>query len=211
MNDSLISLINVSKTIKDKVVLDNIDLGIVKGKTYGFIGPNGSGKTMLFRAILGFVNISSGKIEEPKEINKGSNIGTSGFFPKYTGFTNLKLLAGIKGGISDNEIRDSMLRVGLDYDDTKKIRNYSVEMMQKLAIAQAVMENPQLLILDEPTNDLDRESIKCIRKLILQEKQRETTILIASHNTEDIDILCDHVYRMENGKLKPDEVLARIR
>lgn len=122
--------------------------------------------------------------------------------PEYTGFSNLKLLSAIQGKISDNEIRDAMLRSGLDYNESKKVKDFSADMLHKLAIAQAIMSCPDLLVLDEPTEELDRESTKNIRKLMLQEKQRETAILISSQSIEEIDFLCDVVYKIENGKLK---------
>lgn len=202
MNDILINLVNVSKEIEHKYVLEEINLTIERGKSYGVVGEIKSGKTMLLRAVVGLTYITSGEIIKSNNLKLGAFLEAPGFLPEYTGFSNLKLLSGIQGKISDNEIRDAMLRSGLDYNESKKVKDFSADMLHKLAIAQAIMSCPDLLILDEPTAELDRESTKNIRKLMLQEKQRETAILISSQFIEEIDFLCDVVYKIENGKLE---------
>jgi len=202
MNDILINLVNVSKEIEHKYVLKDINLTIERGKSYGVVGEIKSGKTMLLRAVVGLTYITSGEIIKSNNLKLGAFLEAPGFLPEYTGFSNLKLLSGIQGKISDNEIRDAMLRSGLDYNESKKVKDFSADMLHKLAIAQAIMSCPDLLVLDEPTAELDRESTKNIRKLMLQEKQRETAILISSQSIEEIDFLCDYVYKIENGKLE---------
>lgn len=201
MDNILINLVNVSKEIERKQVLNQINLTIERGKAYGIVGEKESGKTMLLRAVVGLTYITSGEIIKSNNLKLGAFLETPGFLPEYTGFSNLKLLSGIQGKISDNEIRDAMLRSGLDYNETKKVKDFSEDMLHKLAIAQAVMSCPDLLVLDEPTAELDRESTKTIRKLMLQEKQRQTAILISSRSLEEIDFLCDVIYKIENGTL----------
>ncbi len=156
---------------------------------------------MLLRAIIGLIYTTSGSIEREKNLSMGAIIENPGFLPEFTGFQNLKLLAGIKKKITDTEIKKAMERVGLNADEPKKIKAYSLGMKQKLAIAQAIMESPRLLLLDEPTNGLDNQSIERIRNLLLEEKEAGKTILIASHNKEDIKVLCDVVYQLENGEI----------
>lgn len=202
MNDILINLVNVSKEIEHKYVLGDINLTIERGKSYGVVGEIKSGKTMLLRAVVGLTYITSGEIIKSNNLKLGAFLEAPGFLPEYTGFSNLKLLSGIQGKISDNEIRDAMLRSGLDYNESKKVKDFSADLLHKLAIAQSIMSCPDLLVLDEPTAELDRESTKNIRKLMLQEKQRETAILISSQSIEEIDFLCDYVYKIENGKLE---------
>lgn len=205
-----ISIKNLYKTLNGKDVLSNINLELEKGYIYGFYGRNGSGKSMLFRAISGLIKPTSGEILVDNKVISGNQFPDSmgliienvGFWPWLTGFENLKILASIKNKISCNEIRDSIKRVGLEASSKKKYKQYSLGMKQKLGIAQAIMENPELIILDEPTNALDIESIDNIRKILKEEKSRGATILIASHNTEDLDILCDKKFNMMDGKIK---------
>ncbi|WP_212982239.1 ATP-binding cassette domain-containing protein, partial [Bacillus paramobilis] len=154
-----IILQNVHKKIKDQIVLNDINLTLHKNKIYGFRGPNGSGKTMMFKAILGLVKIDSGNIivneqKIRKDIsfpqNTGFVIEYPGFVPSYSGFKNLKLLAMLNKNISDQEIKDVLIQVGLNPDDNRPFKKYSLGMKQRLGIAQAIMEDPELLILDEP-------------------------------------------------------------
>lgn len=206
-----VELINLNKTIKGKEILNNINLTLEKGKVYGFFGRNGSGKTMLFRAICGLIKPTSGEIRVNgkrlhKEISFPESVGviieSPGFWSYYTGFENLKVLAGIKNKITDNEIKKALEKVGLDPEDKRTFKKYSLGMKQRLAIAQAIMERPELIILDEPTNALDEEGINLVRNILLEEKLRGATILIASHNKEDIEILSDYKYKMSDGKLQ---------
>ncbi|HBI05423.1 MAG TPA: multidrug ABC transporter ATP-binding protein [Paenibacillaceae bacterium] len=206
-----IEFINVKKSIKNKEILKNISVKLECGKIYGFFGRNGSGKTMLFRAVCGLIKPTSGEIHINgktlhKDMSFPENVGviieSPGFWEYYTGFKNLKLLASIKRKISDEQIRSSIERVGLNPDDDRVFKKYSLGMKQRLAIAQAIMEEPDLLILDEPTNALDEQGINLVRKILLEEKKRGTTILIASHNKEDIELLSDVKFRMNDGRLE---------
>ncbi|MGL5439111.1 MAG: ATP-binding cassette domain-containing protein [Filifactoraceae bacterium] len=205
-----IEIHSLNKEIKGIEILKNINLNLESGKIYGFYGRNGSGKTMLFRAISGLIKPTNGyiKIDNKvlhEEISIPPDIGilleTPGFWENYTGFENLKTLSRIKKIIGNNEIRVAMKSVGLDPDDKRSYKKYSLGMKQKLGIAQAIMENPNILILDEPTNALDEESIEKVRDILIKEKKRGTLILIASHNKEDIDGLCDCKYKMVNGEI----------
>lgn len=207
---SFIEITNYSKIIQKQVVLDNINLNLEQGKIYGFIGSNGSGKTMLFRAICGLIKSTEGSIKIQgetlhKDISFPRNVGviieSPGFWDHLTGFENLKLLSSIKNIVGDNEINLALERVGLKSDDTREFKKYSLGMKQRLAVAQAIMESPNLLILDEPTNALDEDGIELIRNLILAENKKGATVLIASHNKEDIYTLVDHSFKMTNGKL----------
>lgn len=205
-----IKISNLNKDIKNNVILKDINLDLKRGYIYGIIGRNGSGKTMLFRAICGLIKPTSGKIfidnkELHKDISFPESVGViieqPGFWEYYTGLENLKILASIKNIITEKEIKASIDRVGLDPDDNRIYKKYSLGMKQRLAVAQAVMEKPDLIILDEPTNGLDNEGVDLVRKILLEEKDRGATILIASHNSEDIDILSDKKYKMDSGNI----------
>ncbi len=199
---------NVSKCIKHKDILSNVNLELDNGKVYGFVGVNGSGKTMLFRAISGLMDITEGEIcldgqklhKDMKVLpNQGIIIENAGLYPELTGFDNLKLLAKLNNKISDNEIREVITKVGLDPDDKRSFKKYSLGMKQRIIFAQAIMEKPDILLLDEPTNALDEDGVNLIRQLIEEEKNRGALILIASHNKEDIKILSDEVYYVKSG------------
>lgn len=205
---------NISKNIGNRKILDSVNLELENGKIYGFVGRNGSGKTMLFRALSGLMGVSSGKIflddrELHKEMRVLENIGitieNAGLYPELAGFDNLKLLSGLKRKIDDNKIRETIVRVGLDPDDKRPFRKYSLGMKQRIVIAQAIMEEPDILMLDEPTNALDEEGIERIRKIISEEKQRGAMVLIASHNKEDIKLLADKVFLIRDGRVKESE------
>ena len=202
---------NISKTIRGKKILSEISLELEGGKIYGFTGPNGSGKTMLFRALSGLMSVDSGIIRWNGGVLRrdfsvlpslGIILENVSLYSNLTGFQNLKYLADIKGKIHNKEIREALKRVGLDPDDRRTYRKYSLGMKQRLAIAQAVMEKPDVIMLDEPTNGLDDEGVEIIRRLILEEKERGALILLASHNSSDISLLTDIVYRIDNGKLR---------
>lgn len=207
---SIIKVENVVKKFGADTVLNNISIEFESGKIYGILGRNGSGKTVLFKTIIGFLKPSGGKvIVNGKEIGKDTdfadNIGiiieTPGFLSSYTGFKNLEYLAGIKNLIGKKEIRESMERVGLDPDSKKKVGKYSLGMRQRLGIAQAIMENPDILILDEPMNGLDHQGVEEVREILRNLRDEGKTIILASHNKEDIETLCDEVYEMDRGKL----------
>jgi len=209
-NEYKIILDNISKKINNNNILENINLKLESGKIYGIRGRNGSGKTMLLRVMTGLVLPDSGKIVvDGNEIskNKGINdkigaiIETPGFINYYSGFKNLKILASIRNTIDDKKICDTMTSLGLDPYDKKKVRAYSLGMKQKLGIAQAIMEDPEIILLDEPMNSLDSNSIKIVYDIINKLKDNGHTILLASHSKEDIELLCDEVFFMEDGKL----------
>ena len=202
-DDIIIELRNVSKTLKGKKILDNISVSFEKGKIYGIVGPNASGKTMLLRAIAKLLYLSEGEVlYTPKNISIGIIVENPGFLLSYTGFENLKILAQIKNLITTEEIKGAMIEVGLEPNDTRKVKEYSLGRKQKLALAQAMMERPQVIILDEPTRGLDEESVINIRQLLLRKNQDGATILISSHNPGDIEEMCNTVLRIENGRIK---------
>lgn len=203
----MINIKNLTMRFKNKEVISNVNIKLEKGKIYGFIGRNGCGKTVLFKIICGLLTPTSGEVYfDNKKIGKdidfpedcGVIIENPGFLYGLSGFKNLKLLATINNRISDKEIRESMELVGLDSECNIKVKGYSLGMKQKLAIAQAIMENPKVLILDEPMNSLDEESVSKIRDILFDLKNKGITILISSHIKEDIEILSDEVYKVEN-------------
>ncbi|MCM1055227.1 MAG: ATP-binding cassette domain-containing protein [Bacteroides sp.] len=206
----MIEIKNVSLTLQKNEILKNVSAHFEHGKIHGLIGRNGSGKTMLMKCVCGFVKPTSGEITVAgKRIGKdcdfpeslGIIIETPGFIPYYSGFKNLKLLADLRGKISRNDIRETMEKVGLDPNLKRHVRKYSLGMRQRLGLAQAIMEDPELLILDEPMNGLDKDGVKDMRQYLLDLKTQGKTILIASHSAEDIDVLCDTVCEMDKGVL----------
>lgn len=208
---------NINKTIRGKVILSNVSLCLKSGNVYGFVGRNGSGKTMLFRALSGLMRIDSGSIVwENKTLHKdiavlpslGIIIENAGLYPNFTGIQNLTYLANLTKRVGQEEIIHAITRVGLDPYDKRLYGKYSLGMKQRLAIAQAVMEQPDVIMLDEPTNSLDETGVEEIRKIILEEKTRGALVLLASHNKEDIRVLADEWYRVENGQvIKQEESL----
>lgn len=212
--ENAITVKSATKQFKEAVVLNNISVTFEKGKVHGLIGRNGSGKTMLMKCICGLVPLSSGEISVDGKIiskdtdipqNVGVIIETPGFLPGYSAYSNLKFLAAINGKIGKKEIRNAIKSVGLNPDDKKKVGKYSLGMRQRLGLAQAIMEDPDLLILDEPMNGLDKDGVKDMRKYLLDLKAQGKTILIASHSAEDIDVLCDTVHEMDKG------VMSKVR
>ena len=203
----------LTKKFKETEVLSNINISFSKGKIHGLIGRNGSGKTMLMKCICGFIKPTEGEIiVNEKRIRKdcdspdsvGIIIETPGFIPYYSGYKNLKLLADLNKKIDKEQIKSSMKQVGLDPDLKRHVKKYSLGMRQRLGLAQAIMENPDILILDEPMNGLDKDGVNDMRKYLLNLKEQGKTIIIASHSTQDIEILCDTVCEMDKG------VLAKI-
>lgn len=200
-----------NKLIKKKEILTDINLTFENGKIYGLHGHNGSGKTMLLRAICGLILPTSGSVTvDGKTVGKdiefpdsvGVIIENMSLIPEYTGFKNLQLLAGIKKKIGDSEIRDTLISVGLDPDDKRKVKEYSLGMKQKLNFAQAIMEKPELLLLDEPTNAMDVQTVEKVRSILVEMKEKGTLIIIASHNKEDLDALCDEFIDICDGKIQ---------
>jgi ABC-2 type transport system ATP-binding protein len=214
----MIDLKNVSKTIGNEEVLNDITLELKKGKIYGFVGRNGSGKSMLFKAICGFIIPTKGRILiDGKDINETGSfpndiralIEKPSFLPDISGIENLQVLAKIQNKIGIEEIEKTLRDVGLVENKDKKVKNYSMGMKQKLGIAQVLMENPKILVLDEPFNGLDKSSVEELRKTLLLKKREGRLILVASHIKEDIEILCDEVYYMDAGKIVDHKKLER--
>lgn len=202
---------NLTKRFKDAIVLNKVSVSFEQGKVHGLIGRNGSGKTMLMKCICGIVPYKTGAVlvngkQIGKDVDIPPNVGviieTPGFIPNYSGFNNLKFLAKINNKISSNEIRKAISSVGLDPDDKKHVGKYSLGMRQRLGLAQAIMEDPELLILDEPMNGLDKDGVKDMRQYLLDLKAKGKTIIIVSHSAEDIDVLCDTVCEMDKGHLE---------
>lgn len=207
---NIIELVNVSKSYKGNLLFNQVNATFEQGKIYGITGANGSGKSVLFKCICGFIHPDQGQVKiHPKHMDKGGQfprnfgiiIDRPGYMGNKTGFENLQRWAEIQNKITDQDIKDVMRLVGLDPDTKQKMRNYSLGMKQKIAIAQAIMENQEVLLLDEPFNALDSDSVDNIRQLLLRFKQEGKTILLTSHNQEDINLLCDEVYRIDNQKL----------
>lgn len=201
----------VCKTIRNAEILRDVDLELEGGTIYGFVGRNGSGKTMLFRALSGLMGLTSGQVTlDGKLLHRDFSVLPSlgivlehvGLYPGLTGVENLRYLAKLTGKIGPAEVRTAIERVGLDPEDRRTYRKYSLGMKQRLALAQAVMERPDVIMLDEPTNGLDDDGVKKIRDLILEEKARGALILLASHNQDDIRILSDKLYHIEAGRLE---------
>lgn len=213
--ENIISVKNASLKIGKTQILNDINVDFEEGKIHGLIGRNGSGKTMLMKCICGFIKPTSGEITvDGKRVGKdvdfpkdlGIIIETPGFIPYYSGYKNLKLLAGLNNKIGKEEVRESMKKVGLDPDLKRHVKKYSLGMRQRLGLAQAIMENPKILILDEPFNGLDKDGVKEMREYLLSYKEQGKTILICSHSAEDISVLCETVHEMDKGKLEIVEV-----
>ena len=208
--DYIIEVNNLNLTIKKDRILNNINLQLEPGKIHGLIGRNGSGKTMLMKCICGFVRPTSGQVKVEgriigKDVDFPQNVGiiieTPGFVPYYSGYRNLKILADLRRKISKEEVLRTMEEVGLKGAENKAVRKYSLGMRQRLGLAQAIMENPDILILDEPMNGLDKEGVADIRAILLKLKKLGKTILLVSHNSEDIGVLCDDIYEIEHGNI----------
>lgn len=201
---------NLSKEIKGKYVLNNINLSFEQEKIYGLYGRNGSGKTMLLRALAGLLIPTEGEIDIDGKIlhkdmdfpeNVGIIIENTSLLPQFDGFTNLKQLGKIRNVATDEDIDNALDTVGLK-GETKKVKAYSLGMRQRLSIAQAIFEKPELLLLDEPTNALDENYINKVREILLKEKDRGAIVIIASHNKDDLRILADEIISMSDGKAK---------
>jgi ABC-2 type transport system ATP-binding protein len=203
-----ISIRNISISFGGQEVLHNISHDFEEGKIHGIVGNNGSGKTVLMKCICGFLLPNKGKVfvndkQVGKDVDFPENIGviieTPGFLPNLSGLKNLQILASLNNKIDDNTIRENIRLVGLDSVMKKPVGKYSLGMRQRLGIAQAIMENPSILILDEPFNGLDKTGAAGMRELIKGLRERGKTIILASHNQIDIDELCDTVCGMDAG------------
>lgn len=204
----MIEIQNVTKKFQKKTVLEHVSGNFEEGNIHGIIGRNGSGKTVLLKCICGFLSIDIGRIKVdgkkvmhscPQDI--GILLETPGFINSMSGFQNLKMLASIRNQIKKDDIVEVMNMVGLDPKDKKSVWKYSLGMRQRLAIAQAIMEKPKLILLDEPMNGLDKNGVAEIRNILLDLKKNGTTILLASHYAEDVNLLCDTIWEMDQGKM----------
>lgn len=200
----------VTKKIKQDILLDNISLEFQGGKVYGLQGKNGSGKTMLMRAICGLITLSDGEINIDGEIlhkdisfprSIGALLENPSFLNGYTGLENLKLLADIQGGIEEKELRDYLTKVGLDADDKRIYRKYSLGMKQKLGIAAAIMGSPDIVILDEPINAIDEAGIEKVREILRGLKENGSVIIVACHDKEELELLSDEIIKISKGRI----------
>lgn len=218
----LIEMKHVSKAFRNKNILQDVSFTIQQGETVGIVGANGTGKSVLFKLLCGFVEPDKGSIiVDGKKLGKGRDfpenmgvfINSPGFIGIYNGFKNLKFLADIQGKIGTKEIEDAMLKVGLDPSNKTKVENYSLGMKQKLGLAQAIMENQDILVLDEPFNSLDYKTYGDIKEIIRMLKADGKTIFLTSHNFSDIEQLCDKVYTIEEHRLIPmtDKIAEKYR
>lgn len=204
----------LTKSFKGKTVLEDVNMRLQEGRIYGIVGDNGSGKTVLLKLICGFMKPDSGTVTVNGKVigkdadfpeNTGIIIEAPGFLPNYSGMKNLEYLASIRGKIGKEQIESAMKTVGLDPSSKLRVGKYSLGMKQRLGIAQAIMENQQLLILDEPMNALDNDAVEEMRKLFLSFKASGKTMLIVSHNEGDISTLCDEVYEFDGARIKRRE------
>jgi len=201
---------NFQKIISSNVILNDINIQMDQGRIYGFKGKNGSGKTMLMRAICGLILPTKGKIivngetlhkdiSFPRSI--GALIESPGFIANYSGFKNLQTLANIKQTINTEDIHEILSKLGLDPNDRKKFKKYSLGMKQKLGIAAAIMENPDIIVLDEPLNALDENSVLTVKNLLIEHKKRGALIIISCHDREELEFLSDEIFSLENGEI----------
>lgn len=204
-----ITLKNINKIIEDETIIDNVNMKLETGHCYGLVGQNGSGKTMLIRLLAGLIKPTSGeyycdnnKVEYGKKIpfSIGIIIENSGLYQNMNCIDNLKILTGIRGNVSKEDIVNAIKRVGLNPKNSKKIRKYSLGMKQRVMMAQAIIEKPDVLLFDEPMNGMDSEGVLLFRNIIIEEKKRGALIVISSHMEDDINVLCDTVYDVEKGK-----------
>ncbi len=205
-----ITVENLFLKLKKTEILNDVSVSFEAGKIHGLIGRNGSGKSMLLKCICGFVSPSSGNVfVEGKKIGKdvdfpeetGVIIETPSFIPYYSGYRNLKILMGLNHKVDKNKIYQAMETVGLDPKLKRHVNKYSLGMRQRLGLAQAIMEDPRLLVLDEPFNGLDKEGVAEMRSYLLNLREEGKTILLTSHSAEDIELLCDDVHEMEHGRI----------
>ena len=202
---------NVGKKIKGKTVLSNIDLDLKSGNIYGFVGPNGSGKTMLFRALSGLMSVTSGVVKLDEKIvrkdfsvlpNLGILLENVSLYPNLTGYENLLYLAKFSEKAGKSDIIAALESVGLDYGDKRKYGKYSLGMKQRLGIACAIMEEPKLLLLDEPFNALDKEGQEKLSEIIRDMRDKGSLILLSSHDKDELENLSDVIYLVDSGRFK---------
>ena len=202
------------RTFGDSTVLEHVSIQVERGEICGLVGRNGSGKTMLLRCICGLVPLTSGTVwiggsevgqKKGSLPDIGALIETPGFLPGFSGYQNLKLLASLKKKIGREEIYGIMKEVGLDPESKKHVGKYSLGMCQRLGIAQAIMESPELILLDEPMNGLDEQGVADMRQLFWRLKEQGKTIVLATHVKEDVELLCDRIYRLRDGRVMESE------
>lgn len=207
---SEIKIEGLCKRIKDAVILDHVSMTLTPGKIYGFRGKNGCGKTMLMRAISGLLIPDEGTVViNGKTLHKdiafpesmGILIENPSFLPQYTGYKNLKMLSELSKGISDEDIRLALIRVSLDPDDRRTYKKYSLGMKQKLGIANAIMGEPDVIILDEPINALDEDTVRQIKRVLLELRDQDKLIIIACHDREELEYLSDIIFEMDKGRI----------
>lgn len=209
-----VDLDHVSKTIKGKAVLRDVSVGFERGRIYGVVGPNGSGKTMLLRAICGFIRLDAGTVTingKAVEFNRklpdsvGVIIENPGFVLQETGMQNLKYLAGINRDFDPEETERLLRLFDLLKHADSTVKSYSLGMRQKLAIVQALMEHQHLIVLDEPTNGLDQESVAMFLAEMRHQRDKGNTVIIASHHSDELNQIADHIYTMREGMLSVDD------
>ena len=212
----MIQLEKINKKIKGNRVLNNISYTFEKGKVYGLYGINGSGKTMMLRAISGLLRMDSGKVIIDGETlgetisfspNTGIVIENMELLPEYSAKKNLEILSKIKKIANEEDIRRSLKRVGLDPDSDKKVKKFSLGMKQRLNIAQAIFEKQEIILLDEPTNALDEDGVNLIYNIVKEEKERGATIIVSTHHKEDLEELCDVILKISSGKIVKETIL----
>ena len=204
---------NVTKIIRGRTILNNVSLCVEQGEAVGIAGRNGSGKSMFFKTVCGLIPTSGSVSVFGTAVGKngkfapdtGMLIEAPGFLPQYSGYANLKMLADIKGIVKKADIYNVLQTVGLDPADRRPVRKYSLGMKQRLGIAQAIMEKPRLLIMDEPFNGLDASGVEDVRQLLSSLVKEGTTMLLASHNAQDLSLLCGRICTMEAGVLTPPQ------
>ena len=215
---SMIDIKDVSLNLNKRQILDHVSLKLQEGKIYGLVGNNGSGKTMLMKCVCGFIHPTSGIVlADEKVIGKdvdylpdaGVIIETPGFISYYSGLQNLKVLAGIKNKIDNLQIRDAMKRVGLDPDLKLPVKKYSLGMRQRLGLAQALMEHPDILLLDEPLSGLDNDGVQEMYQILLKQREEGKLIVVASHSSEDIRVLCDEIFHFDKGKMIDHQIAEK--
>ena len=211
VNNIMVKVEGLSKEFRGEMILQDVNITLERGKIYGLVGMNGSGKTVFMKCLCGFLKPTTGKVTvDGKEVGKeidfpqdlGLMIETPGFIPYMSGKSNLKNLALIRNQIGNYEIEEAMRSVGLDPNLKKHVSKYSLGMRQRLGIAQAIMERPKLLILDEPFNGLDKRGAQDVCELFVELKEKGTTILLAAHNVMEMEWLCDTVCEMDAGQLE---------
>ncbi len=211
-----IKLENISKIFQKNTVLEDVSLELESGTVYGLWGKNGSGKTMLMRVISGLIRPTSGRVlingkelgdEFPESV--GLLIENPSFLDGYTGLQNLKMLASIRGQLTDHDVRETLERVGLEPGDRRPFRKYSLGMKQRLGIACAIMEKPDLILLDEPINALDVDGVELVRGILEEEKKRGALIVISCHDADEMNALADVVYTIRAGKIVEERHLRR--